>query len=237
MKTIQRFFISLLAAAVIGGSRWLYETSLIRSVIDAQGGIAMAFSFIICAATALIVFILFFTTLNFFAKDNGTLGTVFLLGLILVAGLTGRSMIRIYRTKAALTDAANEYTSPDRLRSLVGYKTGFGYEIDNRIASNPNTPVDVLRTLHGIPGHIGTEMSLASNPNTPDNILIELSKIDKESMQRILARNPNTPDDILIKLSQSNNKSVRKSLTKNPRYEQVIGQTKTSTTDGKQKKK
>ena len=201
MKTLQHFFISLLVAAAIGGSRWLYETSLVRSVIDAQGGIWTAYSCIVSAATALIVFILCFAALNFFAKDNAVLGTVLLLGLILAVGLTGRSMIRIYRIRTALTDAADENTSPQRLRSLVGYKTGFGYEIDNRIASNPNTPVDVLRDLHGIPGHIGTEM--------------------------FLARNPNTPEDILIELSKSKNKSIRKSLTKNPRYEQIKDQTKT----------
>ncbi|GEA13195.1 hypothetical protein KUL49_35700 [Alteromonas sp. KUL49] len=70
----------------------------------------------------------------------------------------------------------------------------FGYEIDNRIASNPSTPVDVLESLYGLEGQIGTDMSLARNPNTPNYLLIELSKHPDEmwrpQITKILARNP-----------------------------------------------
>jgi hypothetical protein len=102
-------------------------------------------------------------------------------------------MVRLGQVRRGLADAADPATPPERLRALAGYRTGFGYEIDNRIASNPNTPVDVLRDLHGKPDQVGTEMCLARNPNTPDDILVELSKRDdewKESIQQSLALNP-----------------------------------------------
>lgn len=194
MKIFQRFLIAFLVAVAIGGSRYLYEMSCIRSDADAQGGIAILASFIICGATIFIAFILCLLSLSFFASRKRYAGTVFLIGLILVFSFTARSMIRLHSIRVALFDAAYS-TSPERLRELVGYPTRGGYEIDNRIASNPSTPVDVLRSLHGKPGQTGTEMCLARNPNTPEDILIELSKIDNEWIQKSLAKNPTYKGD------------------------------------------
>lgn len=120
-------------------------------------------------------------------------GSVLLLGLILLGGCTGYYMVILAQIRGALADAENPTTSPERLRALVGYQTEFGYEIDNRIVSNPNTPIDVLRSLHGKPNQVGTEMSLARNPKTPDDILVELAKRDdswRDLMQKALHSNP-----------------------------------------------
>jgi hypothetical protein len=91
-------------------------------------------------------------------------------------------------------DSTDPQTEPQRLRDLVGYQSGFGYEVDNRIASNPSTPIDVLESLYGIEGQIGTDMSLASNSHTPNHILIELSKRNdklwREHILKSLERNP-----------------------------------------------
>lgn len=111
-------------------------------------------------------------------------------------------MLQLKEIRLALADAANPTMNPDRLRALVGYQSGFGYEIDNRIAENPNTPVDVLRSLHGKPEQVGTEMCLARNPNTPDDILLELAKRDDKWAEWI-----------------------QKSLAMNPRYTQIVGPT------------
>ena len=64
----------------------------------------------------------------------------------------------------ALADAANPSTSPDRLRQLVHFDgIQAGYELDNRIASNPNSPDDALRLL-ATKNQLGTNMCLARNP-------------------------------------------------------------------------
>ena len=118
-------------------------------------------------------------------------------------------MVELKQIRTALLDAQDPETSPERLRALVGYETGFGYEIDNRIASNPNTPADVLRSLHGKPDQVGTEMSLARNPNTPDDILLDLAK---------------RGDDW--------KKYIQDSLEANPRYREIAGPTNGSSRTG-----
>lgn len=193
MKILSRCVIAALVALLIGGPRWLYETSLIFSVRDAQGGIWLAYSTIICAGTVFSAFVFGVLSMSFFAKKMPVWGAVPLLGLVLLGGCTAYYMVILVQIRGALADAQNPSTSPERLRALVGYQTGFGYEIDNRIASNPNTPIDVLRSLHGKPHQVGTETSLARNPNTPDDILMELAKRDdywKDLMQKALDSNP-----------------------------------------------
>lgn len=198
-----RYMIATLVALLIGGSRWLYETSLVISVGDAQGGIWIGYSLIVSGITVLVTFLLAYLALRFFAERMRILCALCLVGVLLVAGHTGRAMLRLRDIRVALSDAANPTSSPDRLRSLVGYQTGFGYEIDNRIALNPNTPIDVLRALHGTPDQVGTEMCLARNPNTPDDILIEIANREHDYAQEW----------------------IQKSLRMNPRYGQVFGPT------------
>ena len=96
--------------------------------------------------------------------------------------------------KSALIDSANPNTNPERLAELVGYQSGFGYEVDNRIARNPSTPVEVLESLYEKEGQIGTDMSLATTPNTQNHILIELSmRRDEFWRPRIIKRLQNNP--------------------------------------------
>ena len=104
------------------------------------------------------------------------------------------SSVRYYDARRALFDASAASTSPERLRELVNFDgIQAGYELDNRIASNPNTPPDILRLLHGRPDQVGTEMCLARNPNTPDDVLLNLANRDDDWSQYItdsLKRNP-----------------------------------------------
>ena len=194
MTNTIRVILALLAGLLIGGTRYLYESSMPSLVpYDAQGGIWVVFSFILSGFTVLFASLLCFLALSFFGKHKRVWGSLALLGLILIGGCTANSMIQLKESRLALADAADPTANPERLRALVGYQSGFGYEIDNRIASNPNTPVDVLRSLHGKPHQVGTEMCLAENPNTPDDILMELAKRnDKwaEHIHKSLARNP-----------------------------------------------
>jgi hypothetical protein len=104
------------------------------------------------------------------------------------------SSVRYYDAGRALFDASTASTSPERLGELVGFDgIQSGYELDNRIASHPNTPPEVLRSLHGRLDQVGTEMCLAQNPNTPEDILLELANRNDDWAQYItdsLKRNP-----------------------------------------------
>jgi hypothetical protein len=74
----------------------------------------------------------------------------------------------------ALADASRPSTPPARLHQLVHFSgIQAGYELDNRIAAHPNTPIEALRELHAR-GNMGTLMTLARNPNTPPDILHKL---------------------------------------------------------------
>lgn len=93
----------------------------------------------------------------------------------------------------ALTQAANPHTSPARLGQLVHYfGIQAGYELDNRITANPNTPEQSLRELYWR-GNTGTLMTLAANPHTPKDLLEQLAQSDDESIRKNLAGNPNAP--------------------------------------------
>jgi hypothetical protein len=124
------------------------------------------------------------------------------IGLFLVwATAVCWSSFRYYKARLALVDASLATTSPQRLRELAGFDgIQAGYELDNRIASNPNTPPEVLRSLHGRADQVGTEMCLARNPNTPDDILHELANRNDDWSQYITD-----------------------SLKQNPKYNEVFG--------------
>jgi hypothetical protein len=111
------------------------------------------------------------------------------------------SSFRFYDARRALVDASAPTTSAERIRELVKYDgLQAGYELDNRLASNPSTPPEILRFLHGQPDQVGTEMCLASNPNTPDDILRALGERNDEWSKYIID-----------------------SLKRNPRYDEVFG--------------
>jgi hypothetical protein len=178
-----------LVALAISGSRWLIETSLAISVADAQGGIWLAFSLVMCSATFLISFVLCYSSLHYYGKGRRRFAHCLIVGLVIIGVYTAHAIYSLRLIGAALSDAENPECEPERLRNLVGYPTGFGYEIDNRIASNPNTPPDVLQELYNRPGQIGTKMCLAANPNTPIEILFELSRSGDRHIPSALARN------------------------------------------------
>ncbi len=207
MKKRNRIIVALLVGLGIAGSRFAYESSMPSLVpYDAQGGIWVVYSLVVSGGTFILASLFCALTLQFFGKRMLTLGILCLLPLLVIGGCTINSMVELKHIRTALLDAQDPTTSPERLRALVGYETGFGYEIDNRIASNPNTPTDVLRSLHGKPDQVGTEMSLARNPKTPDDILLNLAKRD---------------DDWA--------KYIHDSLKANPRYNEIAGPTNAST--------
>lgn len=114
--------------------------------------------------------------------------------LVLWVATIGWSSFAYHQARHALVAASSTKTSPERLKTL-SHITGIqaSYELDNRLAQNPNTPPEVLRQLHGKPYQIGTEIALAQNPNTPDDVLLEIAaRKDEwsEHLQTALKNNP-----------------------------------------------
>ena len=77
--------------------------------------------------------------------------------------------------RRALEDASSRATSAGRLSELVHFDgIQAGYQLDNRLASHPNTPPEALRELSQRRDQTGTQMLLARNPNTPVDVLQRL---------------------------------------------------------------
>jgi hypothetical protein len=94
------------------------------------------------------------------------------------------------RGAGALAAAANRSTQPAQLSALVHFSgIQAGYELDNRLAAHPNTPVNALRELSAR-GNVGTLMTLARNPNTPEDVLLRLTETGDEWVQKSLEQNP-----------------------------------------------
>lgn len=94
----------------------------------------------------------------------------------------------------ALADASDPLTRPERLHELATFSgIQAGYRLDNRIAVHPNTHPDDLRWLYHR-GQYGTLLKLASNPNTPDDILEELAEKGDALIAHSLRLNPRLRD-------------------------------------------
>jgi hypothetical protein len=112
---------------------------------------------------------------------------------LLLLGWYSTGFVNLAQMRSALLDSADPNIGADRLRELADYKNGPGYEIDNRIAKHPNTPPDVLRSLHGRLDQVGTEACLAQNPNTPDDVLRAIGNRNDDWSEYVfdaLKRNP-----------------------------------------------
>ncbi len=98
------------------------------------------------------------------------------------------------------------------------------WEVRYWVAKNPNTPLDVLRTL----GNKFTESkckvreAVAENPHTPPDVLRLLGNEETEDdadVRQAVARNPTTPEDTLRSLGNQKTESVgdvRQSVAQNP---------------------
>jgi hypothetical protein len=161
---------ALMAIAIsfsVAATQYTFQTNITDIVIDAQMGIvelyALASSALLWVLLSLSIYMLIRASMGFHRLKVVGFG---LITIVLIG----------HAAHTALVDAADSSTSPERLRELVNAEIGLGYELHNRIANNSSTPVQVLESLYGIEGQIGTDLTLARNPNTPNHILIKLSK-------------------------------------------------------------
>ncbi len=190
----RRILLALAIATIVGASRWIYECRFVVPLVpDPQSPIWIMFSTVTSVVITLMTIPFAWIALRGLESKSLGVRLAALAPFVLLLAWFSTGFTNLARMRSALLDSANPNTNPDRLRELASYTGGPGYEIDNRIAKNPNTPSDVLRSLHGRPDQVGTEMCLAANPNTPDDILVELSHRNDEWAKYIhdaLRRNP-----------------------------------------------
>src|SRR5690606_19207070 len=116
--------------------------------------------------------------MRLWAYRTGRLIGAALFGLWILA--IGWASLQYNLGRAALADARDAHTPPDRLRALVHFDgIQAGYELDNRLAANRSTPPEVLRELAAKPDQLGTHLILAKNPRTPADVLEELQQTAK----------------------------------------------------------
>lgn len=195
---------ALMAIAIsfsIAATQYTFQTNITDIVIDAQMGIvelyALASSALLWVLLSLSIYMLIRASMGFHRLKVVGFGFITIV-LIGHAAHTVKSSIEI---NTALVDAADSSTSPERLRELVNAEISLGYELHNRIANNSSTPAQVLESLYGIEGQIGTDLTLARNPNTPNHILIKLSKRHdsgwRKNIVNALQNNPKVRSDEL----------------------------------------
>ena len=208
MSMLKASAVAGLVSLLIGGSRFFYETFMVASLVpDAQTPIWVMMSLITSLFAACLSFPLCLAAVRILSSQTAETwpkrirNSLILAALTAVIAWTARDLTRMATMRSALLDSANPQTGSERLRELASYQGGPGYEIDNRIASHPNTPADVLRMLHGRPDEVGTEIRLAENPNTPDDLLRALAAEPREEPWK---------------------KYIQESLKQNPRFRQVF---------------
>ncbi|RDV27546.1 DUF456 domain-containing protein [Alteromonas aestuariivivens] len=118
-------------------------------------------------------------------------------GLIFFVFLYVGFSAKAFLEYSAYQDASNPETRPERLRELEGFEIPTGYEIDNLLAGNPSSPIDLLEALSKKEEHIGTLISLVSNENTPLEILNRIASMPsfiearkREILIQSLKKNP-----------------------------------------------
>ena len=138
-----------------------------------------------------------------------------LMGVVLLLGWIYAIRMESWKTQLSqqyLAEAKNPTTSSVRLGHLfqfAGTQDG-GYELDNRIATNPQTPPELLRRLYGR-HNLGTLMILARRSDTPEDILQamvdhDLARVNQdfenEWIRKSLKQNPNLSEAIRRKLDK-----------------------------------
>ena len=76
------------------------------------------------------------------------------------------------------------------------------YNEKEKLATNPNTPEDLLRELAKDTART-LQGDVARNLSTPEDVLRELAKNKVSSVRHSVAENPNTPEDVLREMAKN----------------------------------
>lgn len=111
--------------------------------------------------------------------------------------------------------ASNLNTPVDVLWKLADHK--YPSAIRATVAENPNSPVELLNTLmHDFPDGM-IYRALARNSNTPSDCLASMAKLKYDvDLMSCIAGNPNTPINVLEELSEHDDLYVRTWVARNP---------------------
>jgi hypothetical protein len=101
--------------------------------------------------------------------------------------------------------ASNPNTPQQVLERLAGEESAV---IRRHVALNPKTPVDTLRRL-AEDRETDVRLAVAENVHTPQEILCVLSADEDMDVRYGVAENPHMPEDILVELSQDDNPYIR----------------------------
>ncbi len=105
--------------------------------------------------------------------------------------------------------AYNPQTSEEQRIEYLQQALSCGdFNVQERIAKNPQTPISVLEFI--AQRRRGAIQDVIKNPNAPVAVLRQAAETDNSYTLRLVAENPNTPRDLLRKLASGHN------LTKNP---------------------
>ena len=213
MNHTRNILLALGIGILIGAARWILECQFVAPLVgpDPQISIWIMVSTVTSIIVAITIAPIAWLFLHGIASKSMISKFAATMPLLLLLAWYSTGFINLVQIRSALLDSANPKTDGDRLRELASFKNGPGYEIDNRIAKHPNTPPDVVRSLHNRPDQVGTEMCLAENPNTPDDVLRSIAELAKKS-------------DIWSKY-------YREALKRNPRHDEVFGSNGASATD------
>lgn len=195
-KADVRLLYAIVVAFFVSSIRLYYDSKVLITVPDAQSGLSLLYVLAIAIIVFLVVWGVFYCVLHMRSILRILFLTVFL-GICLYQAIEVQKIIMI---DAILRQAESLEIKPERLAEIEGHDTlYFGTQLDNRLASNPNSTPELLIKLYA-KNQSGTNLSLA--------------------------RNPNTPAFILKKLSDSEDKLIREALSKNPSYKRSVMESK-----------
>ena len=205
LTTVQR----LLVAFLIGGVLpvWLmYQTKLLTAGVgDAQGGIVILSSVFWGVIIWSVLGLCIYKCVAHLQNQRISNSLIFLVCALVASGFNGYLLNNAYEQEYVLNAAQNPNTSPQELDTFVGYKTNFGYHVDNLVASNPSSSIETLERLYNKKDQFGTLMSLARNPSTPNWILIELIK-SQNSKVKARTYQESKHQELMLKSLRSNPK-------------------------------
>ncbi|RUO80372.1 hypothetical protein CWI84_07005 [Idiomarina tyrosinivorans] len=167
-------------AVVVGGIvaliKYVLEGRLSETVVDPQMGLFSLYSLISSIAIGVLLAAAIYLAVRTWQNHYSWVAAAFTVVALALVGFSVKTTVDTLQINTALLDAANPDTPTERLRELAQSHLNVGYELQNRLAKNPNTPADVLQALFTENTAMSTRLILASNPNTPNSVLISLSE-------------------------------------------------------------
>ena len=119
-----------------------------------------------------------------------------------------------FDNKTYLAVASNLNAPKILLERFASSKLKENPKLKKILATNPNTPIDVLEKLQGERPIV--RQSIAANPSAPKYLLEKFANSSRDALRHALASNPKLPEDIVDLLARDKSSWVRGALAANP---------------------